>query len=1059
MALTKQKSIDRPPQYHYFYGSTEDRSTARAGPMSPSLATDQDSLVGESLLPTDTDEDVQANASSDLPHVVLMKGNEVQPLVAAGTSRVNGSSNGSSRGPISYFKRKHPIGYIFLVVGIVSLALFITSVILFPGAATSSKGDSASRVPFTIPFPVVNRLQEGADPVSKFLRRDLIHPSLWASNERAFVFPFPTGAFWTNLVLPPTADQDLSYPIAVYPYAYKWSEKLLQVSYPAFHRKETPKEIHDYFFPDLSFGVTEELGMRYVRAFDPLSVTLRFMNAAAATSTSSNSNFWETYLVQGSPYTTLLYSGVSPVIRAFTIFKDVFCPRDDDGTIRFDAQGKDGGGARRLDQKRRRLVFGVCSSETVGSTTTLRGIQFIIQTGEGMYWFLFASEPITLLFDKMEKTSLVSSGRFSGVLRFAVLPSTDSGADADLEVSSSKALQRLIYHAGVYPVGGSVSWSFRPAATSDTIHELRTKSMVSEVLDTTTTSSTSSSSSTPSLSSLPSGSTTTTLKARIGTIRFEYKTKSLTPKSSATPSKSLLMLALPHHAESLSSSLKLTMNEFNLVYQCIKGNMTAVLGSVWSYDEVLPTLGFEGGSGSNNRKQLYDPTVLNAIIKSLGEDIKLALPTLTENIYGFGKQTARLAQLTHIAIQLQKGLNSSDVNTTLIPTDIHRELSKIEAIAASHLDEVLGNFLNCRVSDSLVYDGTLGGLVSSDGLLDSGADFGNGRYNDHHFHYGYLLYACAVLGSVNKTFLDQNSNKVDAIFYDIAQDKNMDSQLIDDIYFPAARHKLWFDGHSFASGMFPFANGKSQESSSEAVNAYYGAYLWSLVKRGFAEDPDSDTSPQTDFARLLLATEIRGARFYWHMVPSSASRLHAKTANDLHAKYTSKFSENYMVGNLGMLDVISSTWFGTDPLYVHMINFIPVTSITGELFSREYVTNEYPAIFGARTEIDMAWRGYVVCDFAIIDPNQAWQAAIDLFSPTLDSALSKSQVLYWIATRAGFDASNATSIRKAASSTPNSQSESANTALCSANPVCSNSSLGGLCCPTREGSFLDCCNK
>ena len=50
------------------------------------------------------------------------------------------------------------------------------------------------------------------------------------------------------------------------------------------------------------------------------------------------------------------------------------------------------------------------------------------------------------------------------------------------------------------------------------------------------------------------------------------------------------------------------------------------------------------------------------------------------------------------------------------------------------------------------------------------------------------------------------------------------------IFFPPARHKSWFDGHSFASGLFPFADGKSQESSSEAANCYYGAYLWARVR-------------------------------------------------------------------------------------------------------------------------------------------------------------------------------------------------------------------------------------
>lgn len=161
--------------------------------------------------------------------------------------------------------------------------------------------------------------------------------------------------------------------------------------------------------------------------------------------------------------------------------------------------------------------------------------------------------------------------------------------------------------------------------------------------------------------------------------------------------------------------------------------------------------------------------------------------------------------------------------------------------------------------------------------------------------------------------------------------------------FPLARHKSWFDGHSFASGLFPFANGKSQESSSEAVNCYYGAYLWAKVRWGSSND-----NKTVNFARLLLATEITGAKTYWHMMPpkdngvepSSTSSGTSSTGRTTSSSsvwiqptaYNSKFQKNYMVGNLGMTDVTCTTWFGTENIYVHLINFMPVTAITAELF-------------------------------------------------------------------------------------------------------------------------------
>lgn len=56
--------------------------------------------------------------------------------------------------------------------------------------------------------------------------------------------------------------------------------------------------------------------------------------------------------------------------------------------------------------------------------------------------------------------------------------------------------------------------------------------------------------------------------------------------------------------------------------------------------------------------------------------------------------------------------------------------------------------------------------------------------------------------------------------------------------------------------MFPQGNGKSQESVSESINAYYGVYLL-----GLAAGDDG----MRDWGRVLLALEVRAARKYWQM--------------------------------------------------------------------------------------------------------------------------------------------------------------------------------------------------
>ena len=49
------------------------------------------------------------------------------------------------------------------------------------------------------------------------------------------------------------------------------------------------------------------------------------------------------------------------------------------------------------------------------------------------------------------------------------------------------------------------------------------------------------------------------------------------------------------------------------------------------------------------------------------------------------------------------------------------------------------------------------------------------------------------------------------------------------------------------------------------------------------------------------------------------------------------FTESFMVGNLGGLDATATTWFGDKQVYVHLINLLPITSITETLFDQQFV--------------------------------------------------------------------------------------------------------------------------
>lgn len=309
------------PQYHYFYGSTTDQASEDGATLG-TAEQEQESLIGEELVSTDHEgEEHTPNSSEhDLQHLVITNGNSGYKY-----SSVHGGAplwNG--------------LGRIVVIIGL-AIGMGVLLVILFPH--TSEPLPSAEEI--VIPFPSVDRGDYG-DPVEGFIDMNLFHPSLVSTTKpRTFVFPFPTGAFWTNLIVPPPTE-DLSYPVAVYPYAYKWSSSQLQVSYPASHRVADKISILDTFAPDLTFSSQEDIDHRYVTKFDPLSVTLRF-------TTSSHDSKWESVLVQGSPYITIKYLSATPIIRALSIFKSIQCPGEDDENF---SDIIDGG---------RRKLFGVCS--------------------------------------------------------------------------------------------------------------------------------------------------------------------------------------------------------------------------------------------------------------------------------------------------------------------------------------------------------------------------------------------------------------------------------------------------------------------------------------------------------------------------------------------------------------------------------------------------------------------------------------------------------------------------------------------------------------------------
>jgi endo-1,3(4)-beta-glucanase len=200
------------------------------------------------------------------------------------------------------------------------------------------------------------------------------------------------------------------------------------------------------------------------------------------------------------------------------------------------------------------------------------------------------------------------------------------------------------------------------------------------------------------------------------------------------------------------------------------------------------------------------------------------------------------------------------------------------------------------------------------------------------------------------------------------------------MYFPLTRHFSWYDGHSFASGVYTLDGGKSQESISEAINAYYGVYLLGKAL---------GVAPIEKIGHLLMTLEMRAAKTYWQMPKKNSI-------------YEELYSQNKMTGQVASTKVSYTTWFGPQVEHMHLINMIPFTPIAEDFLLPEYIQEEYPVLldkaFGRKQDpMDKRWKGYAYLALAIIHPEEAWKkvTALDFF----DDGSSLTSSLYWIATR------------------------------------------------------------
>ncbi|MDR1696232.1 MAG: T9SS type A sorting domain-containing protein [Endomicrobium sp.] len=286
------------------------------------------------------------------------------------------------------------------------------------------------------------------------------------------------------------------------------------------------------------------------------------------------------------------------------------------------------------------------------------------------------------------------------------------------------------------------------------------------------------------------------------TTTFEYKTE---PKRTDIDYQNgnTLFALYPHQWRNntlLSAKLK--------EYTTLRGKMQVYSGKSFqtkhNFYGVLPHLTYEVPASS---RSVFDTYINNEKSFNVAGGFN--------NTYRRGKTIANAANLITVFHQAGKITERNDM------------IAKLKTELTSWYNGS-GHFFQ--------YDGTWGGIIPNPTSKDSGDGgkfgFGEEMYNDHHFHYGYFIYASAILAMYDQEFASSDKYKkiTNLLVRDFASPDRPGEN--GNNSFPFLRNFDVYEGHSWANGKGASDNGddgSDQESISEAMNAWAAIYLWGVV--------------------------------------------------------------------------------------------------------------------------------------------------------------------------------------------------------------------------------------
>ncbi|TMD65617.1 MAG: hypothetical protein E6I97_24345, partial [Chloroflexi bacterium] len=329
-------------------------------------------------------------------------------------------------------------------------------------------------------------------------------------------------------------------------------------------------------------------------------------------------------------------------------------------------------------------------------------------------------------------------------------------------------------------------------------------------------------------------------------------TKLFTTYSLATSGPAPLIALYPHQRENLADRLPVLGS-----YTTIRGTMTLV--QTHAFTTALP---------------LQRPATDFSALKTVPPDLASALPSDIQHFIATGPPPG--SKDYFLGVWFGRGTDLLQLAHAL---GLHDQEQRLLKFMEPVFMQSMGYFR---------YD------ASKTSTIATSPEFGNENLNDHHFHYGYFIRTAAVLAQLDPSYLAQVQTPIKQMVADVGTYNRGSSQ------FPYLRNFDVYEGHSWADGYAKFADGNDQESTSEAIQAWYGLYLWSQVTHNSA----METS-----ALYLYTTEIASVKEYWFGL------------NGLYSGAYQHAIASIVWG--GKVDF--ATWFSSDPNDIYGIQLLPFT--------------------------------------------------------------------------------------------------------------------------------------